>query len=303
MNSFIRMPRRVLFRRFGAVLLTRLDQALGNEIEAIIPVQPVQPYQERLPSLEPIRTPTGIEIALRKILENLCKQLTDDGKGLRTCKLTCYRVDGNIQEIDIGTNRVSRNVEHLFKLFCLKIPTLEPALGFELFILQATIIEEVLTMQDALWQVKDNQNDTPIAELLDRVAGKVGMNTIHRYLPDQHYWPERSIKTAANIYEKAVIDWRTDLPRPILLLPRPEQITVSVPVPDYPPMLFHYNGKLHNVTKADGPERIEQEWWLNEGLHRDYYCVEDEDGARFWLFRLGNYGNDEPKWYIHGFFA
>jgi len=69
-------------------------------------------------------------------------------------------------------------------------------------------------------------------------------------------------------------------------------------------MLFRYLGKLHKIKKADGPERIEQEWWLQEGPHRDYYTVEDEEGRRYWLFRSGHYSEDEkPRWFIHGFFA
>jgi hypothetical protein len=45
-------------------------------------------------------------------------------------------VDGNIQEIDIGTNCASSNVHHLFKLFEIKISSIEPALGIELFTLE-----------------------------------------------------------------------------------------------------------------------------------------------------------------------
>lgn len=37
---------------------------------------------------------------------------------------------------------------------------------------------------------------------------------------------------------------------------------------------------------------------------RDYYRVEDEEGRRFWVFRLGLYGGPTlPSWYLHGFFA
>ena len=75
----------------------------------------------------------------------------------------------------------------------------------------------------------------------------------------------------------------------IATLSKPEPIEVTAPIPDYPPMLFRYKGKLHKIIKADGPERIEQEWWLQQGQHRDYYCVEDEEGYRYWLFRLGHY--------------
>jgi protein ImuB len=93
-----------------------------------------------------------------------------------------------------------------------------------------------------------------------------------------------------------------DRPRPIQILPKPEHIKVTAPVPDYPPMNFRYKGKLHQIKKADGPERIEQEWWIQDGQHRDYYAVEDEEGCRYWLFRLGHY-DEEYEWFIHGFFA
>ncbi len=69
-------------------------------------------------------------------------------------------------------------------------------------------------------------------------------------------------------------------------------------------MLFRYKGRLHTIKKADGPERIEREWWIEGGPHRDYYIVEDEDGGRYWLFRSGHYAENEPnQWFIHGFFA
>jgi protein ImuB len=302
-GSFMRMPRSALRRRFGPGLLLRLDQALGQEPESFQPIQPLQPYQERLPCLEPIVSATGIEIALRRLLEALCGRLEQEAKGLRTCVLKGYRVDGVVQQIDIGTNRPSRNVEHLFRLFDLKICQLEPDLGFELFILEAPIVEELSPLQEMLWNTAGTGDETAVAELLDRVAGKIGMNAIHRYLPDEHYWPERSVKLATSLDEAAQTTWRTDRPRPVHLLPRPERIEVMVRIPDYPPVHFIYRGKLCQVVKADGPERIEEEWWLEEGQHRDYYCVEDEDGARYWLFRLGHYDNNEPHWFMHGFFA
>jgi len=96
--------------------------------------------------------------------------------------------------------------------------------------------------------------------------------------------------------------WNTDRPRPVQLLSIPEPIQVTAPIPDYPPMNFRYKQKLHTVKKADGPERIEAEWWLQEGQHRDYYVVEDEEGQRYWLFRSGHY-EEGHEWFIHGFFA
>ena len=260
-------------------------------------------YQERLPCLEPIVTATGIEIALQRLLETLCHRLQKEEKGLRKACFKCYRVDDKIETIEIGTNRPSHNTSHLFKLFQHKIAGIEPALGIELFILEAPKVEGVSTRQEKLWERDCGLDNIKLSELLDRLAARIGANHIHRYLPDEHYWPERSFKLAASLDEKPATTWRVDTPRPLQLLKRPEQIEVTAPIPDYPPMLFRYKGKLHKVTKADGPERIEQEWWLQQGQHRDYYCVEDEEGHRYWLFRSGHYTDESYQWFIHGFFA
>ncbi|MBP0652268.1 hypothetical protein J8J40_34925, partial [Mycobacterium tuberculosis] len=68
---------------------------------------------------------------------------------------------------------------------------------------------------------------------------------------------------------------------------------------------------LHEVARAEGPERIAAEWWADGDWSgwgaptRDYFRVEDGAGRRFWLFRLGLYGRETPTpiWYMHGLFA
>jgi protein ImuB len=302
-RNFMDIPRSALRRRFGPHLLHRMDQALGVADELFEPIQPVEPYQERLPSLEPISTSTGIKIALRKLLEALCERLSKEGKGLRKGIFKGYRMDGKTEQIEIGTNSASCHVDHLFRLFELKVSSIEPALGIELFVLEAPVVEDLDQVQEALWNITGNNNQSEIAELLDRLTGRGGMQIVHRYLPDAHYWPERSVKEASSIHEKPQIEWRTDRPRPVSLLSRPERIEVTALQPDYPPAVFVHQGQVYNIRKADGPERIEQEWWIEEGLHRDYYCVEDFRGARYWIFRLGHYHENKPEWFLHGFFA
>lgn len=303
-RSFIAMQRSALRRRFGQHLLLRLDQALGNENEVLQPLQPPEPYSERLPCLEPIRTAIGIEIAIKTLLKMLCMRLKQDGKGFRTAVLKCYRIDGKLEQVSIGTSSATYHIPHLFKLFELKIASITPALGIELFVMEAPKTEDVSLAQEALWAGSPGLEDTAVAELIDRLAGKVGANAIHRYLPVAHYWPERSVKAVSSLQEKPQIDWKTEKPRPIWLLDKPERIEVTALIPDNPPMLFIYKSKVHQIKKADGPERIEREWWLENGEHRDYYNVEDTDGKRYWLFRSGHYSGDKThQWFIHGFFA
>lgn len=306
-GSFIQIPARMLRRRFGEDLLEKLNKALGYSQEYIEPIRQAIPYQERLPCLEPIVTATGIEIALQKLLEMLCGRLVKEGKGLRKSILSCYRVDGKIQQIDIVTNRASHHVKHLFRLFELKIKTIRPGFGIELFLLEAPEVEDLDAIQETMWDTTGGFENTAITELLDAITGRTGLDTIQRYLPEEHYWPERSVTAVTSLREKPKTNWRTDRQRPVFLLSKPEIIQVTAPIPDYPPTLFTYKGKVHYIGKSEGPERIEQEWWLQQGLHRDYYTLEDQEGRRYWVFRLGHYAEDEnealPEWFIHGFFA
>ena len=85
-------------------------------------------------------------------------------------------------------------------------------------------------------------------------------------------------------------------------------------LPDDPPFRFTWRRRQHRVLRADGPERIAEEWWTEGGppdlakceadMIRDYYRVEDEEGRRFWLFRAGLAQSDPPpRWFVHGVFA
>jgi protein ImuB len=303
-KDVISIPHTSLRRRFGTTLLQRLRQAIGEEEEVIVPVYPIEPYNERLPCIEPIKTKEGIEIALQHLLTNLCSRLCKEGKGLRTAIFRAYRMDGGTSGIEISTNQPSQNAEHLFQLFSIKISTIEPKEGIELFLLEATVVEEAVVKQEGLWQTNSSSLDTQVLDLMDRYAARFGQDAVQRFLPTEHYWPERSFKGTSILTEEPTTDWKLDRPRPLQVLTPPEVVDVTAPIPDYPPMSFRYRDQLHKIVKADGPERIEQEWWIQEGEHRDYYAVEDEEGRRYWLFRSGHYNETtSPKWFLHGFFA
>lgn len=146
--------------------------------------------------------------------------------------------------------------------------------------------------------------------------------------------------------------------RPIRLLARPEPIDTVAELPDGPPVRFRWRRVLHEVDRAEGPERIACEWWrlpiglgpegaalLDDGMPllaggaggpreaeggailglddpwrgegrpearldrraatRDYFRVEDMEGGRFWIFRVGLFGREtaRPQWFLHGLFA
>ncbi|MWV25426.1 DNA polymerase Y family protein [Methylobacterium sp. 2A] len=94
-------------------------------------------------------------------------------------------------------------------------------------------------------------------------------------------------------------------PRPLVLFPRGEAACdVLSTVPEGPPRRFRWRAQIHRVAHAEGPERIEAEWWREPGEPRDYYRVECEAGHRLWLYRDGPHAPGRPAaWYVHGLFA
>jgi protein ImuB len=82
-------------------------------------------------------------------------------------------------------------------------------------------------------------------------------------------------------------------------------IEVLALLPDNPPAAFIWRRVRRRIVRADGPERIAGEWWRSAdevGTARDYYRVEDEKGARYWLFRDAP-ADEGGRWFLHGLFA
>lgn len=302
-GSFAGMEPRALRRRFGSHLVERLEQAFGDAPEPLEPFMPLEPYEERLPCLEPVQTRKAIEMALEKLLTVTCDRLSQEGKGIRAAHFRGFRIDGHTTAISVTTNRPSVSLPHLSKLFAMQLERFEPAAGIELFMLTASKVQELVPVQHTLWTAGRSLESDHVGRLLDYIQGKFGRQAVRRYLPAERHMPEHAVQQATSLVQEPATEWRTCRRRPVSILEKPEKIVVTAPVPDYPPMNFRYRNQLHTIKKADGPERIEPEWWLQNGLHRDYYVVEDEEGRRYWIFRLGHYSPEQkPDWFIHGFF-
>ena len=151
-----------------------------------------------------------------------------------------------------------------------------------------------------------------IAPLLDRLGNKLGLDALSRLEPRESHIPERaSVRVPAGSPRprSPVAQAPVKPPRPIRLFEPPEPVEAFWLLPDDPPFRFTWRRRRHRVMRADGPERIAEEWWRPGAAGefdaiRDYYRVEDEEGRRFWLFRAGLHGTDRsPRWFVHGVFS
>lgn len=166
----------------------------------------------------------------------------------------------------------------------------------------------------------DSDEDGKLSGLLDRLGNRFGFDRVARPAPRSSWLPESAVGKGALLVSSAgslaasVAGWPEGRRRPLRLLSPPERVDVPAePGPGQPPTRFRRGGRMHGTRFAEGPERIECEWWREAAPPRDYYMVEDESGRRWWLFREavrpasadtpGNSSDDAPRWFLHGVFA
>ena len=307
-GDLLPMPRASLARRFGCLLADRVDQALGLLDEPLSPRRPVPPHQARLAVAEPLLTAEGIAEALRRLLRQLCSQFDSEQIGARRLELALYRVDGTVQRTAIGTSRPNREPQALERLFAERLAKIDPGFGIETMALAAPQVEPLSAVQMALARatsVPRQRQDQTLASLIDTLGNRLGFDSLRSLAPRESHIPERAVVAVSPLAHCKPTNWPALSPRPLRLFARPEPIEAIALLPDHPPVMFRWHAQLHRVRHAEGPERIEPEWWrpADEAAQpRDYFRVEDESGRRFWLYRAGQ-PPQGGRWYLHGLFG
>jgi protein ImuB len=325
------MPRDALARRFGEMVTQRLDQSRGDLPEPISPLGETPIRRVRLSFAESIADPADLLHATERLVADLVPRLAREGMGARRLDLAFHRVDGRVERIRLGTARPSRDPRHLAALFKERLDTVDPGLGVEDMILAAFAVEPLPAEQIDMAGHSGDHEAGGSAPLIDRLGNRLGLAAVSRFEARESHIPERaSVRVPAASPSPPSLrsgpspalrergdparwaGWvRVSLkpPRPIRLFDPPEPIEAFWLLPDDPPFRFTWRRRGHRVMRADGPERIADEWWRPEGSAaidaiRDYYRVEDEEGRRFWLFRAGFHcGDREPRWFVHGVFS
>ncbi len=312
-QDLLRIPRAQITARFGALPVLRLDQALGAIEEVIDWPRPPIDWHERLAFAEPIGTPEDLARALSQLAERLCGRLAEQDKGGQRFIARFFRVDDDVPQIAVTAALPVRDASYLTKLLREKLDTVDPGFGIEVIALEAEIVAPLQAPQAQLAELTAVDITDRLAGVVDTLTNRLGSERVSRVAPYASHVPERAVQRVPPLLVRQP-SWVSDpaAPRPIRLLRRPESIEVIAPVPDDPPVRFSWRGVSHRVRAAAGPERIAAEWWRGRqsdkrpetDLIRDYYRVEDSDGARFWIFRAGLHADDRmPRWYLHGLFA
>jgi protein ImuB len=322
-GALIDIPRLALARRFRGAedVVDALDRMLGRKPEPLTAAPDDPPPCAALRLQEPATHPEAVGQALERLIPGLVRRLQERRLGARRLSLTGYRVDGSVAVASVATTIASREPKHLQRLLADKAAALNPEFGFDAFALTADWVEKLGAAQDSL--VEEPSGECELARLVDRLTVKLGPERVRRPQAVESHLPERasgwtfavaSLRGAKATKQSsgASLDCFAPLAmtatRPHHLLDRPEAIGVIYATPEGVPRRFMWRRAVHDIARVEGPERIAPEWWRQPSSSRlrDYYCVEDGEGRRYWIYREGLIGDGRggaPHWFIHGLFG
>ncbi len=320
------IERRSLARRFREAdnPLDALDRALGRKADPLTPIVDQPAPRALLRLAEPVADPAAAPQSLALMMPELVRQLEQRRLGARRLVLAGYRVDGEVAVAVAACALPSREPKHLLRILGDKAAELDPGFGFDGFVLEAEWCEPLGSAQDGLGG--EPPPAVAVARLVDRLVSKLGPGKVRRPAARESHLPERAVgwEETGGIGTKplhhppspaASADGppprpaaREERARPQRLLDRPEAIEVIYATPAGLPRRFRWRRVVHDVVRAEGPERIAPEWWRERSSARlrDYYRVEDGAGRRYWIYREGLHDDGRggaPAWYLHGLFG
>jgi protein ImuB len=306
-GALMNIPRLALARRFRGAedVIDALDRMVGRKPEALTAVSDDRPPRAAFRLEEPAMDPEAAARALERLILDLVSQLQERHLGARRLSLIGFRVDGSCAVASVATAIPSREPKHLQRLLADKAAGLDPQFGFDAFALNADWTEDLQVAQESL--VEEPSGERELARLVDRLAVKLGPGRVRRPKRQESHLPERASGWVSALAGAEPIE-TSIMRRPERLLDRPEAIDVIYATPQGMPRRFVWRRKVHDIARAEGPERIAPEWWwqLSSTRLRDYYRVEDSDGRRYWIYREGVAGDGRggpPNWFIHGLFG
>lgn len=312
-------PRTPLATRFGKMCTLKLARLLEEEDPHIAPRRPLPAIAVERRFAEPLAHSEAALAILTELMEEAAILLAERGQGGRRFEAMLFRSDGHVASLSIDSGLPTRDAKLLGRLFRERIESLsdplDPGFGYDMMKLAVPRTESLVATQVEIDGPPDHEGDW--RALLDQLSIRLGSERVRFFHARESHVPERAYFTKAATAKIPDQAWPVPDPedpplRPLNLFDPPQPVEVTAGFLDGEPRSFRWRRQVHRVNLVEGPERISPEWWRyprgyepdNNSLTRDYYRVEDKEGARFWLFRSGLYTETErPFWYLHGIFA
>ena len=319
-GQLLSLPHQDLPSRLSAVAVKRIGQLLSRTDEFIDPLPEADPVAAAWSSEYPANSFDEIRKVLQNLVENVAEQI--DRRRVACSALDCdlVSVSGKKLALSAGVVKATQSAELMFEVLSLRLETLpltEPVSAILMAV--RTVPVPASRQRDLFSPLEHIRPQEELATLIARLSNRMGPDSVSTVRMQADPRPEHSIARAPVIAStdsatrppgsEHVLQRLTEagsdathsseylLPRPLRLLPTPQQIadgehdTLSL-------KRIVVLGQQKRIVELHGPERIQTAWWTALPCHRDYYRAIMDTGSQLWIFRDHQTGN----WFLHGLF-
>ncbi len=313
------LPRAGIATRLGQALLDRWDQLIGQKPESIIGLHQLPEWQIEHTLDHPTEQWDAIGELIRRMMANLAGRLLARSQGAMRIVCRLDLVESPSLILQLGLFRPTADAEHLQTLLLGQLEQqlrLQPESSLWRLSIQATLTAPLTWYQADLFDGDAAENRHQMARLIDNLSGRLGRRQVLSAKVLREPQPEDacsvkpmtgrrvdgteegtlkklSTRLARRRAEPSVED---PMRRPSRLLMPP--VPIAVVADQGMPGQFEYQRQRFQIFQHWGPERLESGWWRGPSIRRDYFRVESEHGAWWWIFRDLQSGN----WFLHGIF-
>ena len=248
-GQLMQLPRDALPARFGPMLLTRLDQALGRIPEPLTPLPYQAPIEARIDFDGAVDSLEVIWLVFKKLIAQLIQDLVRRGCGARKIEITFFQSDTPPISKTILLSRPSRDPANLFNLMRCAMESLEnsalstqhsalrrkgrsllahasapdsmiPA-GFTAIHLRVPVSERVTDEQIPLLEQEQHDSQLELDHLIERLMLRLGDEAISQARLLQSYVPEYAYERGVRGEGSGVSKTGQSMTYPLPLTPDP----------------------------------------------------------------------------------
>jgi len=271
------LPKASLVRRFGhqcADLLYKLDGTLPDPCPAF-----VAPDTFKQAFDLPLEAPdtTALAFPLNRLLSALGGYLKTGDLGVKQLDIRLFHYRCPPTLITLRFLDATANHTHVYKVATERLTNTELPAPVMRLAIEARELSSIDRDGKDLFRQSQAQASS-IQQVLENLIARLGKNSLYTAMPGDDHRPEKAWMAALLDSRQPPTQWPA---RPLWLLKAP--CIASEPL---------------EITTS--PERIENGWWDDTDVRRDYYIARNSAGAHFWVYRLRH---DPKQTYIHGVFA
>lgn len=284
-SDILSLPPQALARRCGHKFIHVLQQILGTAEDRQLTFQPPEEFSDDYWFGYEVKANQELQPAIQMLLQTLCQFLRNTQLQCQQIEWRLYGINHQLRSFEVRSTLPLSSWQEWHKLTQIKVEQLQLDIGVEWIRLSC---EQLVAGQAHNHDLFNQAQREPLHSLLDRLQNRLGLQAVEKIACRDEHLPEFAGYSSTDQHTDPAVNTACAGQRPFWLMPQPQLLR-------YTKQQLYWNGRL---TLLAGPERIEDNWWLN-AVSRDYYVARDPQGQQYWVFR----DRLRKDWYIQGIFA